>query len=165
MACGTIRIGHSDDRGKTWSFSVLPAAPAIRGHRQSSIRPNLIAGSGYIVVTFHTLDDVPSAARVGSAYAVSSDCGVSWRVAQVSNERWRAENLGGVVNGVGLRERTEQLADGDIFWAYGDGRHARGSGAGRVAIYGARIHVQANAGSTTAGCDNPASIASSVHGG
>ena len=50
-------------------------------------------------------------------------------------------NLGGVVNGVGLRERAERLANGDVFWAYGDGRHARGSAAGRVAIYGALIHI------------------------
>jgi hypothetical protein len=162
---GTIRVGHSDDEGRTWSFAVLPAAPAIRDHRQSSIRPNLIAGPGYILVTFHTLDDVRSGASVGSAYAVSPDCGDSWQVARVSNERWGAANLGGVVNGVGLRERAEQLAGGDIFWAYGDGRNARGSGAGRVTIYGALIHVQAIGGTTTGGCDNPRPIASLIHGG
>ena len=46
------------------------------------------------------------------------------------------------MNGMGLRERAERLADGDVFWAYGDGRHARGSAAGRVAIYGALIHLE-----------------------
>jgi len=140
---GTIRVGHSDDGGATWSFSVLPPGPDIRGHRQSRFKPNLVAGPGYVLVTFHTLDDVSSGARVGSAYALSSDGGASWRMAPVSKERWRAENLGGVVNGIGLRERAEQLADGDVFWAYGDGRHARGPAAGRVAIFGALIRVKA----------------------
>jgi hypothetical protein len=139
---GTIRVGRSDDRGETWSFSVLPTSPDLRGHRQSSIRPNLVAGPGYLVVTFHTLDDVSSGARVGNAYAFSSDAGATWRTAPVSKTRWRAENLGGVVNGVGLRERAEQLADGAVFWAYGDGRHARGPAAGRVATFGVLIRIQ-----------------------
>ncbi len=139
---GTIRVGHSDDGGKTWTFSMLPAARDIGGDRQSSIRPNLVAGPGYVVVTFHTLDDVRSGARVGVACAVSSDGGATWRTTRVSKARWPAENLGGVVNGIGLRERAEQLADGRVFWAYGDGRHAGGSAAGRVTIYGALIDVQ-----------------------
>jgi hypothetical protein len=139
---GAIHVGRSDDRGKTWSFSILPPAPPIRGHRQSSIRPDLVAGAGYLLVTFHTLDDVASGARVGSWYALSLDGGATWRTTPASNERWRAANLGGVVNGIGLRERAEQLADGDVFWAYGDGRHARGAAAGRVTIYGALIQVQ-----------------------
>ena len=54
---GTVRVGHSDDGGKTWAFSTLPAAGDIAGRRESSIRPNLVVGPGYVVVTFHTLDD------------------------------------------------------------------------------------------------------------
>ena len=137
---GSIRVGRSGDGGKTWSFGVVPAAPGAGDHRRSSIRPNLVAGPGYVLVTFRTLDDVGSGARVGAAFAVSSDGGATWRINRVSKERWRADNLGGVINGVGLRERAERLANGDVFWAYGDGRHARGSAAGRVAIYGALIH-------------------------
>ncbi len=139
---GTIRVGHSDDDGATWTFGVLPAVSGSGGHARSSIRPNLIAGPGYVVITFRTLDDVGSGARVGAAFAVSSDGGATWQIKPVSRERWRAENLGGVVNGMGLRERAERLANGEIFWAYGDGRRARGSAAGRVAIYGTLIQLE-----------------------
>jgi len=145
---GTIRIGHSDDAGKTWSFTVLPSAPDVRGHRQSSFKPNLVAGPGYVLVTFHTLDDVRSGATVGSAFTLSTDGGASWLTpVAVSRTRWRATNLGGVVNAIGLRERAERLADGNVFWAYGDARHGRGSAAGRVAIYGTLIHLRAGLGS------------------
>ena len=139
---GTIRVGHSDDGGATWSFSRLPSLPEVGGHRQSSYKPNLVAGPGYVLVTFHALDDVRSGATVGAAYAVSSDGGASWRTpASVSKARWRASNIGGVINGIGLRERAERLADGDVFWAYGDARHASGSAAGRIAILGTRISL------------------------
>lgn len=137
---GTIQVGRSEDRGETWSFSRLPFASDVGGRHQSSIRPNLVAGPGYVLVTMHTLDDAPTAATVGSAFTFSTDGGVSWRTpAAVSGERWRASDLGGVVNGIGLRERAERLADGDVFWAYGDGRYASGSKAGRVAIVGALL--------------------------
>ena len=140
---GRIQVGHSDDGGESWSFSLLPSAPEDGGRRQSSFKPNLVAGPGYVLVTFHTLDDVRSGARVGSAYVLSTDGGVSWRTpAPVTQERWRAANIGGVVNGIGLRERTERLANGDVFWAYGDGRRARGSAAGRIAVFGALIRVR-----------------------
>ena len=140
---GTISVGHSDDRGETWSFSLLPSAPDVMGSRQSSIKPNVVAGPGYVLVTFHTLDDVRSGATVGSAWTVSTDGGTAWQTpAPVSRERWLAENVGGVVNGIGLRERAERLANGDVFWAYGDARDARGPAAGRVAIFGALIRMQ-----------------------
>jgi hypothetical protein len=142
---GTIRVGRSDDGGRSWTFSRLPAAPSVGGHRQSSIKPNLVAGPGYLLVTFHTLDDVRAGATVGNAFAISTDDGVTWRPARpISPERWRAANLGGVVNGIGLRERAERLADGAVFWAYGDGRRASATASGRVAIYGARIDVTAD---------------------
>ena len=46
-----------------------------------------------------------------------------------------------MINGTGLRERAERMADGDVFWAYGDGRYATGAKAGRVAIVGTLIRV------------------------
>lgn len=139
---GSIRLGHSDDHGVTWSFSRLPPAPDRHGHRQSSIQPNVVAGPGYVLVTFHTVDDVRSGATVGNAYSISSDEGATWRIpASVSPRRWRASNIGGVVNGIGLRERAERLADGSVFWAYGDGRYGRGAAAGRIAIFGTLIRL------------------------
>ena len=142
---GTIRVGHSDDGGATWSFARLPGLPEVGGHRQSSFRPNLVAGPGYVLVTLHTLDDVGSGATLGVAYSVSTDGGASWRTpTPVSNARWRARNIGGVINGIGLRERAERLADGAVFWVYGDGRRATGSSAGRIAIFGTRIRLTAD---------------------
>ena len=95
-----------------------------------------------MLVTFHTLDDVGSGATVGNAYTLSTDGGSSWREpAPTGSKRWRAANIDGVTNGIGLRERAERLADGDVFWAYGDGRNAGGSAAGRTTIYGASIHI------------------------
>ncbi len=143
---GTVRVGHSDDGGRTWSFKRVLTAPDVKGRRQSSFKPNLVAGPGYVLVTFHTLDDVGSAATVGSAYTISTDGGASWRTpAPTAAKRWRAANIDGATNGIGLRERAERLADGDVFWAYGDGRKAGGAAAGRTAIYGARIHVEVGA--------------------
>jgi hypothetical protein len=137
---GTIRVGHSDDGGLTWSFGRLPSAPDVADRRQSSIRPNLVAGPGYVLVTFHTIDDARAGATLGNAYTISTDGGASWRTPEpVSSRRWAAASLGGVTNGIGLRERAEMLADGDVFWAYGDGRFAKGPAVGRVAIIGARI--------------------------
>jgi hypothetical protein len=150
---GAVRVGHSDDGGKTWAFSMLPAADDIAGRRQSSIRPNLVAGPGYVVVTFHTLDDVRSGASMGVACAISSDGGATWQIKRVSKARWPAQDLGGVVNGIGLRERAERLADGRVFWAYGDGRHAGGSRAGQVAIYGALIDVRAGPSAKSMGLE------------
>ncbi len=138
---GSIRVGRSDDGGATWTFRTLPAAPPAAGRRQSSFRPNLVVSGGSVVVTFRTLDDVASGATIGTAFAFSSDGGSSWQVpVSVSRTRWRAADLGEAVNGIGLRERAERLANGDVFWAYGDGRDAAGA-TGRTAVYGTRIVV------------------------
>jgi hypothetical protein len=139
---GTIRVGRSDDGGETWTFVTLPPLASVAGRRQSSIKPNLVAGAGHVVVTFHSLDDVGANATVGSALTLSADGGLTWHPAvAVSAKRWRATALGGVTNGVGLRERAERLANGDVFWAYGDARHATASATGRTAVYGALIHM------------------------
>lgn len=140
---GTIRIGRSDDGGETWTSSELPAAADLGGHVRSSIRPNVVAGPGSVLVTMRTLDDTPKGARIGNAYTFSTDGGDTWRQPiDVSAVRWRASNLGGVVNGMGLRERAERLADGSVFWAYGDGRYAAAGKAGRTAIVGALIRIE-----------------------
>lgn len=140
MARGTIRVGRSDDGGRTWSITTLPGAQRVDGRRQSGLRPNIVAGPGYVLVTMRLLDDVGVGATMGAAYAVSSDGGVTWaRPTPVSNARWDATNLDGVVNGAGLRERAELTADGDVVWTYGDGRLAGGAKAGRTAIFTARI--------------------------
>jgi hypothetical protein len=139
---GSIRLVNSDDGGKTWALTTLPAPARIAGRVQSSFRPNLVAGPDYVLVTFRTLDDVGANATIGTAFTLSTDGGLTWRApAPISATRWSAQNIAGVTNGIGLRERAERLANGDVFWAYGDGRNAAGSAAGRTAVYGALIHV------------------------
>jgi hypothetical protein len=139
---GSIRVARSDDGGKTWLVSDVPVLAPLDGRRQSSFKPNLIASGGAIVVTFHTLDDVESGATVGSAFAASRDGGGTWlRAMPISAERWLAANIGGATNGIGLRERADRTAGGDVFWAFGDGRHAQGSAAGRIAVYGTLIDL------------------------
>jgi hypothetical protein len=143
-ARGSIRIARSDDRGRTWSVLTLPDAGRIDGRRQSSLRPNLITGPRYVLVTMRLLDDGAARATVGTAYAVSTDDGRTWsRPRPASSTRWYARDLDGVTNGVGLRERAERTADDDVVWAYGDGRLAGGRHAGRTAIFATRIDVEA----------------------
>lgn len=140
---GVIRFGRSDDGGETWTESQVPAAADVDGRVQSSIRPNVVAGLGSVLVTMRTLDDTAKAATIGSSFTFSTDGGVTWRdPIVVSATRWRASNLGGVPNGMGLRERAERLSDGSVFWAYGDGRYAAAAKAGRVAIVGALIRIE-----------------------
>jgi hypothetical protein len=139
-ARGTIRVGRSVDGGRTWSVASLPGAGKVDGRRQSSLRPNLVAGPGYVLVTMRLLDDVGTGATMGTAFATSADGGVTWsRPEPASDVRWRPSDLDGVVNGVGLRERAERTADGDVVWAFGDGRLARGRYAGRTAIFAVRF--------------------------
>lgn len=140
VARGTIRVGRSVDGGRTWSVATLPGAGKVDGRRQSSLRPNLVAGQGYVLVTLRLLDDVNTGATMGTAFAASFDGGITWsRPEPVNDVRWRPSDLNGVVNGVGLRERAERTADGDIVWAFGDGRLARGRNAGRTAIFAVRF--------------------------
>jgi hypothetical protein len=93
-----------------------------------------------VVVTFRTLDDDRLGATVGIAATISTDGGRSWQVpVAASRVRWRAADLDGVTNGMGLRERAERTADGSVFWAFGDGRLARPPTTGRTAIFSVRI--------------------------
>ena len=135
-------MGSSQDAGRSWDRTVLPEAPDVGGRRQSSLRPNLVAGPGYVLVTLRLLDDVGRNATMGSAFAVSTDGGHHWaRPRAVNDVRWPASDLGGVTNGAGLRERAEVTTDGDVLWAYGDARLGARSGAGRTAIFATRITV------------------------
>ena len=149
-AQGALRVGRSDDGGATWSFSILPRAPNSGGHRQSAIRPNIVVGEGFVVVTFRTVDDVTSNATVGGAFCVSTDGGATWaRPVAISRMRWRARDLAGVVNGMGLRERAERRADGNVFWAYGVGPDAT-TPAGQTAVYGATLQISVGSSASSA---------------
>jgi hypothetical protein len=139
-ARGTIRVGRSTDQGRTWSVSALAGAGMSGGHVQSSLRPNLVSGPDFLVVTMRTLDDVARGATMGTAFAISTDGGVTWTKPRPTTAvRWRTADLDRVTNGVGLRERAELTAGGDVVWAYGDGRLARAGKAGRTAVFVTRI--------------------------
>ena len=133
-ATATIVAPRGRSRGCHWPpRSAAIASPA--SDRISSPAPAMS------LVTFHTLDDVRAGATIGNEYTVSTDGGATWRAPAPVSTNVARTNIGGVINGIGLRERAERLADGDVFWAYGDGRYATGSKAGRVAIVGALIRV------------------------
>jgi BNR/Asp-box repeat protein len=141
---GSIVVRRSDDGGRTWSSSILPAAPMNGRWRQSSLRPNLVAGSDAVVVTFRTLDDGRAGATMGAAAMISTDGGRTWQQPIVASPvRWVAANLGDVTNGMGLRERAERTADGGVIWAFGDGRLAGRPHVGRTAVFAVRLRLEA----------------------
>jgi hypothetical protein len=141
---GSIMVRRSDDDGRTWSSSILPAAPRNGRWRQSSLRPNLVAGSDAVVVTFRTLDDGRAGATIGTAATTSTDGGRTWRQPiAASPVRWVAANVGDATNGMGLRERAERTADGNVIWAFGDGRLARRPEVGRTAVFAVRLRLEA----------------------
>ena len=150
---GTVRVRRSDDRGETWRWTTLPALPAVAGRLQSSFRPSLTASGGIVVVGLRGISDVPSGTRpggwiptIGAAYAVSVDGGRTFGAPRpISSARWSAASLASATNGPGLRDRSDRLADGRVFYAYGDGRLARPAPdprAGRAAVFGALIEVK-----------------------
>ena len=134
---GRIRILTSDDHGRTWHLRYLPQAPAAGGRGQRSMRPDLVAGNGFVAVLFHSVDASGSNRTVGNTVAVSFDRGASWVGPRpVNGRRWRINPIIARYNGPGLRDRGALLADGrTIFFAYGDGRD------GLSAAFGARISV------------------------
>ncbi len=150
---GSVRVGRSDDHGRTWRWTTVPAAPPIANRVLSSFRPSLVAGPGYVVVGFHTISDLPAGTdpawhlpTIGNAYAVSYDGGVTFgRPAPTSRVRWNAAALETIIQGPGLRDRAMRTADGDAYFVYGDGRLAApppSATAGRSAVFGARIEVR-----------------------
>ena len=134
---GRIRILTSDDHGRTWRLRYLPRAPSVGDMAQRSMRPDLVAGDGFVAVLFHTVDATGNKRTAGNAVAVSFDRGATWaRPRPVNRNRWSINPIIAVYNGPGLRDRGALLADGrTIYFAYGDGRD------GRSAAFGARIRV------------------------
>ena len=134
---GRIRIVTSDDRGRTWHARYLPQAPAAGGRAQRSMRPDLVAGNGFVAVLFHTVDASGSNRTAGNAVAVSFDRGATWVGPRPVNwHRWRISRIIATYNGPGLRDRAVLLADGrTIYFAYGDGRDRLS------AAFGARIRI------------------------
>lgn len=150
QARGTVRVGHSDDHGQTWTWLTLAAPPALDGRPQSSFRPTLAVRDGVVSVGLHSISDVPAGTdpdlhlpTIGTAYAVSLDGGVTFTgPTRVTTVRWNAAALERTADGPGLRDRAEFTADGHVFYVYGDGRRAApppSPSAGRSAIYGALI--------------------------
>lgn len=142
-ASGGIRIYRSSDKGLTWSYKMLPTPAAINDRSQYTMRPSLVAGKGFVMVTLHTMDKTSTSRTVGNAYAMSYDQGVTWsRPKPISASRWRTIYFGSTYNGVGLRDRAELTASGkNIYFAYGDGRLAAGGHYNYSAVYGALLAV------------------------
>jgi hypothetical protein len=134
---GRIRIITSDDHGRTWHLHYLPQAPAAAGRQQRSMRPDLVAGPGFVAVLFHTVDARGSHKTAGNDVAVTFDRGTSWVGPRpVNGHRWAIAPIIALYNGPGLRDSGVVLADGrTIYFAYGDGRD------GLSAAFGARIRV------------------------
>jgi hypothetical protein len=150
---GRVRVGHSDDGGRTWQWVTLAALPAIGRLPQSSYKPTVAVAGGAVFVGFHGITDAPvgtAVARhlptIGTFYAVSFDGGLTFGApVQVSSARWNVAALAGALTGPGLRERADQTADGAVFFVYGDGRLAApppSGKAGRSAIFGALIRIE-----------------------
>lgn len=128
---GSVRVGRSDDGGRTWAWTTLPPAPAVEGVRQSSFRPTLAVSGGVVFVGLHTIDDVPAKgawaadARIGTAWTASTDGGRTFSTpSPIVDARWRASALERAYNGPGLRDRADVTADGRVVYAYADARTA-----------------------------------------
>ena len=134
---GRVRILTSDDQGRTWRLRYLPGAPVAGGRTQRSMRPDLVAGDGFVAVLFHTVDASGIRKTAGNAAAMSCDGGAGGVGPRpLTGNRWRIAPIIATYNGPGLRDRATVLADGKtIYFAYGDGRD------GRSAAIGARIRV------------------------
>jgi len=149
-ARGSIRVGHSDDGGRTWIWTTVPALARVDGRPESAFRPSVVAVAGRVVVTFQGIEDEPLGTAPGShlptiesAYAVSTDDGATFGPPQlISAARWNAAALETQISGPGLRERADSTASGAIVFVYGDGRLARplpDPRAGRSAVFAALI--------------------------
>jgi hypothetical protein len=125
---GSIRVGRSEDGGRTWSWSVLHAPPVTGGRPQSAFRPGIVARGGIVVVGMRTIDRVArrgATARIGAAWAVSTDGGRTFtRPAVIAGSRWGSAGLAAWINGPGTRDRLDIAADGTAVYAYGVGRDA-----------------------------------------
>ena len=132
-ARGRVFVGHSDDQGRSWSWTTVPALPRVDGRRQSAHKPSLVVGKGFVFVGLHGLVDVPigtspraGLATVGDYWTVSTDGGRTFRSPRaISAKRWDLEALARAGNRAGLRDRAALTADGRVVYVYGDGRRAR----------------------------------------
>lgn len=146
---GVIRLGRSDDRGKTWTWSRLPGLAPVAGRQQSAHKPTVVVSGRTVFVGFHVLSDFPigtsptSQATIGNAFTISYDRGATWTTpVAISGARWSPEWLDPARQRAGLRDRAELTADGRVFYAYGDGRDAAAKPDprwGRGQIYGSLI--------------------------
>ncbi len=136
---GTVRIGRSTDRGRSWTWTALAPPPPSRNRAQSVFRPGITVRAGVVVVGVRTIDDVAAAAvgadaRIGAAWAVSSDHGRTFTTpAMIPGSRWRSSVLAAWVNGPGTRDRLTLASDGTAVYAYGVGR---GAATSRIAAPG-----------------------------
>jgi peptidoglycan/LPS O-acetylase OafA/YrhL len=136
---GTVRIGRSTDGGSSWAWTALAPPPTSRNRAQSVFRPGITVRAGVVVVGVRTIDDVAAAAvgadaRIGAAWAVSSDQGRMFTTpAVIPGSRWRSSVLAAWVNGPGTRDRLTLASDGTAVYAYGVGR---GAATGRIAAPG-----------------------------
>ncbi len=145
---GTIRVGRSENGGRTWRWTTVPPAAPFDGLPQSSFRPSLVADDGVVFVGFHVITDVGEAdagadlATIGTAWAVSIDGGTTFgRPLVVPASRWDPAVLASDPTGTGLRERAERAGEGRVVFVYGDGRlamspdHERGASAVFAALF------------------------------
>lgn len=150
---GTVALGYSDNGGRTWTWRQTPRLPTVDGRQQSATKPTLAAHDGMVFVGLHGLVDLPlrtspaaGKATIGNYYAVSYDDGVAFtRPAAISDTRWDEEALANAHQRAGLRDRADFTADGQVFYAYGDGRMARpapDAREGRSQIFGALISLE-----------------------
>jgi hypothetical protein len=143
-----VRVGRSDDAGRTWDWVTVPPLDPLDGLAQSSYRPSIVAGPGYVFVGFHALTDLTSSsgsqrATVGTAYAVSFGGGWTFEPPRMATPvRWSGRALTAAQIGAGLRERADRAANGTVFFVYGDGRLAGTSGTSRrSAVFGTSIVI------------------------
>lgn len=147
-ARGVIRVGRSDDDGRTWRWTTIPGMRAVRGRAVSPHKPSLAIAGDIVAVGLHGIVDVPlgtpparGLATIGEAVAISHDGGVTFGVPEaVMPGRWDLEGLARLGNRAGVRDRMESTAGGMLVWAFADGR-AGGSrpGSARARILLTRI--------------------------
>lgn len=141
---GTIRVGRSDDRGRTWRWVVLPALPPVDGSPQSSFRPSLVALDGTVFVGLRGITDRAPVPTVGVACSLSDDGGLTFsHPVAITRVRWAAAVVAPATNGMGLRERADRTADDRVFYAWSDARPAASNPrtVGPVVVTGAVILV------------------------
>jgi hypothetical protein len=139
-ARGSVRVGRSDDSGRSWRWSALPPLPAVAGRPVSAHKPALAVYGGVVVVGVHGLVDLPvgtdpdlGAATIGTAVTISMDGGETFgALTRAGRTRWDLEALARRANRAGLRDRMDVTADGRVVWAYADARPGPGDRPARI---------------------------------